>query len=116
MTKLAEMSDANLKSLLKEFQHLQKEGVLPENSEWSKISTEICTAFNVSYDLKLTESFVMTELINRFVNSEKEFTAEQAEDMAMDFGLLAVGNEGKKLPDGPWRFSFRDLVLKKYRK
>jgi len=43
----------------------------------------------------------------------KEFTAEQAEEMAMQFGLI-VGSQ--KMPEGPWRFTFRKMVMDKMRK
>jgi hypothetical protein len=108
---IASLTDNDLRELIREYQHLQKEGSLPENSRYGRLTAKICGVFGLSFNLKLTESFINTEIYKRFL--EKEFSAEEAEQMAIDFGLLV---SEKKLPDGPWRRSFRELILTKQNK
>jgi hypothetical protein len=64
------LTDEQLKNLVREFLQLHEEGKFPENSEFHKLSKEISTILDMQLNIHLTESLIQMEVFKRYVKTE----------------------------------------------
>lgn len=65
---IANLTDDDLKMLIKEYQYLREKGLLPSKSNYQKLTAQLSKVFGMTFDLKLTESFLTPEIYKRFLN------------------------------------------------
>lgn len=70
---LQAMSDNGIRVMVKQYLHLQKQGVLPPDSLFEKINTEICEWLKQPYNISILAGMLQTEVYRRFLEQNPNF-------------------------------------------